>query len=141
MSGGVNRASLGRIGEKTAALWLEERGYTILGRGVRFGHDEIDLVAENGDTVCFVEVKTRRQFPDYRMPEGTPAGAVDARKQAAMVRSAEAWLAANPTDKTPRLDVMEVYADPEDEGFRLLLIRHLPDAVRKTAKFSRNARR
>ena len=137
MSGGLSRAELGRVGERAAAVWLEERGYTVLGRNLRFGRDEIDLVAERGDTVCFVEVKTRRQYPDYRTPEGTPAEAVDFRKQTAMVRAAEAWLAANPTDKTPRLDVMEVYADPEDEGFRLLLIRHLPDAVRKTAKFSR----
>lgn len=137
MSGGLTRAELGRVGERAAAVWLGERGYTVLGRNLRFGRDEIDLVAERGDTVCFVEVKTRRQYPDYRTPEGTPAEAVDLRKQTAMVRAAEAWLAANPTDKTPRLDVMEVYADPEDEGFRLLLIRHLPDAVRKTAKFSR----
>ena len=137
MSGGLSRAELGRVGERAAAVWLEERGYTVLGRNLRFGRDEIDLVAERGDTVCFVEVKTRRQYPDYRTPEGTPAEAVDLRKQTAMVRAAEAWLAANPTEKTPRLDVMEVYADPEDAGFRLLLIRHLPDAVRKTAKFSR----
>ena len=137
----MNRAQLGRVGEKAAALRLEEMGYAVIGRNVRIGRDEIDLIAEDADHVCFVEVKTRRQYPDYRAPEGTPAESVNARKQAAMVRAAEAWLAANPTVKSPRMDVMEVYADPEDEGFRLLLIRHLPDAVRKTAKFSRNARR
>lgn len=139
---GLSRAELGRIGEKTAALWLEENGYTVVGRNVRFGHDEIDLIAERDGVVCFVEVKTRRQYPDYRTPEGTPAEAVDSRKQTAMIRAAEAWLAAHPADlRTPRLDVMEVYADPGDEGFRLLLIRHLPDAVRKRAKFSRVPRR
>ncbi len=137
----MNRAELGRIGERTAALWLENQGCIILERNARFGRDEIDLVAEDGPCVCFVEVKTRRQYPDYRTPEGTPAEAVDARKRNAMVRAAEAWLAVHPTEKTPRLDVVEVYADPEDEGFRLLLIRRLPGAVRKTAKFSRNARR
>ena len=139
---GLSRAELGRIGEKTAALWLEEHGYAIVGRNVRFGHDEIDLIAECGGVVCFVEVKTRRQYPDYRAPEGTPAEAVDSRKQSAMIRAAESWLAAHPTElKTPRLDVMEIYADPEDDGFRVLLIRHLPDAVRKRAKFSRDPRR
>ena len=134
---GLSRAELGRIGERTAALWLEDNGYTIVGRNVRMGHDEIDLVAETDGFVCFVEVKTRRQYPEYRTPEGTPAEAVDFKKQTAMVRSAEAWMAQNPTDRTPRLDVMEVYADPADDGFRLLLIRHLPGAVRKRAKFSR----
>ncbi len=141
MSGGLTRAELGRVGERAAAEWLMAHGYTVVGRNLRFGHDEIDLVAECGDTVCFVEVKTRRQYPDYRTPEGTPAEAVDTRKKTAMVRAAEAWLSANPTDRIPRLDVMEVYADPGDEGFRLLLIRHLPDAVRKSAKFSRRPRR
>ena len=142
MSGGVNSRELGRIGERTAALWLEERGYVLRGCNVRVGRDEIDLIAEDDRFLCFVEVKTRRQFPDYRTPEGTPAEAVDARKQAAMIRAAETWLAEHPEEeKTPRLDVMEVYADPEDDGFRLLLIRHLPGAVRKTAKFSRKSGR
>ena len=132
----MNRAQLGRIGEKAAALRLEEMGYAIVGRNVRFGRDEIDLIAEDEEHVCFVEVKTRRQYPDYRAPEGTPAESVNARKQAAMVRAADAWLAANPTEKSPRMDVMEVYADPQSDVFRILRIRHLPGAVRKTAKFA-----
>ena len=132
----MTRAELGRVGEKAAALWLEERGYTILARNERIGRDEIDLVAEDGEFLCFVEVKTRRQYPDYRVPEGTPAEAVDARKQAAMIRAAESWLALHPTGKTPRLDVMEIYADPEGDLFRLLLVRHLPGAVRKVGKFT-----
>ena len=133
----MTRTELGRIGEKAAALWLEERGYAVTGRNVRFGRYEIDLIAEDADHVCFVEVKTRRQFPDLRTPEGTPAEAVDRRKQAAMVCAADAWLRENPSEKSPRIDVMEVYADPESEVFRILKIRHLPDAVRKRGKFSR----
>ena len=133
----MNRAELGRIGEKAAALRLEEAGYTVVGRNVRVGRDEIDLIVRDAEHICFVEVKTRRQFPEYRAPEGTPAEAVDARKKAAMVRAAEAWLLENPTELQPRLDVVEVYADPESEVFRILLMRHFPDAVRKKAKFSR----
>ena len=133
----MNGAQLGRIGEGAAAVWLEEKGYALLGRNVRIGRDEIDLIAEDGAHICFVEVKTRRQYPEYRARVGTPAEAVDIRKQTAMVRAAEGWLEAHPTEKIPRLDVMEVYADPEGETFRILLIRHIPDAVRKSGKFSR----
>ena len=136
----MNRAQLGRIGEAAAAVRLEELGYTVLGKNVRIGRDEIDLVAEDGGHICFVEVKTRRQYPAYRTPEGTPAEAVDVRKREAMVRAAEGWLSAHPSEKTPRIDVMEVYADPESDVFRVLLIRHLPDAVRKRGKFSRKGK-
>ncbi len=133
----MNRAQLGRIGEAAAAVRLEELGYTVLGKNVRIGRDEIDLVAEDEGHICFVEVKTRRQYPAYRAPEGTPAEAVDIRKREAMIRAAEGWLSAHPSEKTPRIDVMEVYADPESDVFRVLLIRHLTDAVRKRGKFSR----
>ena len=132
----MNRAQLGRIGEAAAAVRLEEMGYTVTGRNVRIGRDEIDLIAEDAEHICFVEVKTRRQYPAYRTREGTPAEAVNARKQAALIRAAEEWLAAHPAEagsadggKSPRIDVMEVYADPESDVFRILLIRHLPGAV------------
>ena len=124
---------LGRVGEKAAAIWLEEHGYTITGRNVRVGHGEIDLIAEDAAFLCFVEVKTRRQFPDYRPWSGKPVEAVTRRKQAILLRSADAWLYANPTEKQPRIDVMEVYADPESDVFRILLIEHYPNAVRKRA--------
>jgi putative endonuclease len=81
------RRALGAEGEARAAQHLERRGYRILDRNVRAGGVEIDLVAARAALVVFVEVKTRRSRSC-----GAPETAVDARKQARLVRGASAWL-------------------------------------------------
>lgn len=52
-------ASLGRVGERVAARHLRGRGLEILARNVRVWHGEIDLIAREGSTLVFVEVKSR----------------------------------------------------------------------------------
>ena len=54
------RQSLGKRGEELAAAFLIRQGYTILARNYRQRYGELDIVAEEGDTLVFVEVKTRR---------------------------------------------------------------------------------
>ncbi|HEX8062616.1 MAG TPA: YraN family protein [Allosphingosinicella sp.] len=49
----------GRRAERLAALWLQLKGWKILGRRVRIPAGEVDLVARRGRTVAFVEVKAR----------------------------------------------------------------------------------
>ena len=49
----------GRRAEAKAALWLQLKGWRILGRRVRTPVGEVDLIARRGDTVAFVEVKAR----------------------------------------------------------------------------------
>ena len=68
----LNRG-LGNRGEREAARFLRKRGYRILVRGYRTRRGEIDLIARDGDTLVFVEVKTRRT--------GQPAEAVTPEKQ------------------------------------------------------------
>jgi putative endonuclease len=80
-------APLGPRGERAAAEFLEKLGYRIIERGRRFRFGEIDLVAIDGETIVFVEVKTRR-----RDDRGDPAEAVDRRKQERLTRSALAYL-------------------------------------------------
>lgn len=128
---------LGRLGEDTAADLLISRGFRILHRNFRIGHAEIDLVAENDGFLVFAEVKTRRQMPGHPSPFGTPAEAVDAKKQAMLIRAAEAYLAEHAPDKFFRIDVIEVYADPHTPEYRVLDVRHFENAVRKHGKFSR----
>ena len=86
-SGKDDRRALGAEGEARAAACLARRGYRIVGRNVRAGRVEIDLVAVRGSLVVFAEVKTRRtrRF-------GSPQAAVDRAKQARLVRGAAAWL-------------------------------------------------
>ena len=135
----MKRKSLGASGEAAAALWYEARGFAVTGRNVRVGRDEIDLVAEDQTRICFVEVKTRRSLPGGDDRLGTPADAVDERKRGAMIRAAEGYLAAHPTEKAPRIDVAEVFADPGGDTFSVLGIEVHENAVKKTGKFSRKS--
>ncbi|MFV2066160.1 MAG: YraN family protein [Pirellulales bacterium] len=81
------RRTLGQRGEVAAARYLKGQGYTIVARGDRSPWGEIDLVAVDGRTVVFVEVKTRRSHD-----RGHPAEAVDLRKQRQITRAALAYL-------------------------------------------------
>ena len=55
----VDRQILGKTGEDLAAAELERRGYAILARRYRTRHGEIDIVAQDADTLVFIEVKVR----------------------------------------------------------------------------------
>jgi len=93
----------GLTAETRAALALMLKGYRILGRRVRTGAGEIDLVALRGRTVAIVEVKARSEL-------ATALEAVSPRSQARLVRAAHAWLARNPRfgDHTVRFDIVVV---------------------------------
>ena len=60
------RASLGRRGENAAARHLVRKGYRILARNLEQGKYELDIVAQKGDTIAFVEVKTRVTVEEIR---------------------------------------------------------------------------
>jgi putative endonuclease len=78
------RLPLGRRGERAAEKYLRHNGYRIVARNFRAAGAEIDLVAMDGETLVFVEVKTRRS-----REAGAPEEAVDERKQIRMRRAAE----------------------------------------------------
>lgn len=59
---------VGQQGEDLATRHLKRNGYAILGRNVQLGRFEIDIIAREGDTIAFVEVKTRRDT-DIANPE------------------------------------------------------------------------
>ncbi len=133
----MDAKTLGKYGEETAAQYLETRGFVLLGQNLRIGHAEIDLVAENEAYLVFVEVKTRRLVPGQSGFYGTPAEAVDAKKQAVLTSAAETYLREHGSEKFFRIDVIEVYVDPNSDVYRVLDVRHLENAVRKIGKFSR----
>ncbi len=54
-----SRLSLGRRGESAVASYLKRKGMSIVKRGYRCRQGEIDIIAREGDVLCFVEVKTR----------------------------------------------------------------------------------
>jgi putative endonuclease len=97
-------ATLGQRGETLAARWLERRGFKIVARGSRGALGEIDLVAVDGRTVVFVEVKTRRS-----QDGGHPAEAVNHDKQRRLTRLAIGYLRRHELLEYPvRFDVVAI---------------------------------
>ena len=109
MSGG-ERKLLGRWGESMAAEELRRRGWRVVASGWHCRFGEIDLIAENGTYLAFVEVKLRK---DDRVAQAREF--VDYRKQNRIRTSAELYLAEHPSKLQPRFDVVEIYAP---EGIR-----------------------
>lgn len=119
---GGDWTALGLWGEEQAARHLRWRGYRILTTRYRCREGEIDLVAQRGSYLCFVEVKLRK---DNKMAEArefvTPA------KQRKVRTAAMYYLMEHPTEKQPRFDVVEVYA-PQGQETRRPVIRHWENA-------------
>ena len=84
-----SKKSLGQRGEDAAARYLKRQGYRILARGLDSRLGELDIIAVDGRTIVFVEVKTRRTSD-----AGHPAEAIDDRKQRRMTQAALAYLKA-----------------------------------------------
>lgn len=98
------RSRIGRSAEIAAAAELGRRGYRIVGSNFRCKCGEIDLVAEEGDSLVFVEVRCKRTG-EY----GTPAESVTTAKQHKLAVTAQYYLDKNNLqDKNCRFDVVEV---------------------------------
>ena len=95
---------IGRRGESTAAEYLKKKKYRIVGMNYSCRFGEIDLIAENRDSIVFAEVKTRKS-PSFAEAREY----VTAAKQRRLAATASLWLMQNPTNKQPRFDVIEVY--------------------------------
>ena len=95
---------LGRTGEVNAEKFLKKLGYKILARNFKTVVGEIDIIAKDGDTVVFVEVKTRTSEKF-----GVPSEAVDLKKREKYFKVAEEYLVKNykTTDVECRFDVVE----------------------------------
>lgn len=119
---GQDTAESGLWGERVAERFLMQKGLKVLSRRVTVGkHDEIDLVARDGEALVFIEVKTRR-VEDF----GRPVSAVDGRKQHALSRAAVGYM--RKLKRMPcffRFDVVEVVGCPNDDAPE---IRHIENA-------------
>src|SRR5439155_10338043 len=79
---------LGARGEKLACGFLRRQGYKILYRNLRARHGgEVDIVCRDGDTLVFIEVKTRKRDDTTR-----PSEAINAAKRKLISRGALTWL-------------------------------------------------
>jgi putative endonuclease len=125
------RHALGRAGEEIAAAHLHRLGFCTVGRNVRTREGEIDLIAFNGTTLVFVEVKTRRARARGRTaaPDQEPLAWLRPRQRARLRRLAAAWLSnerhIRPSAHTIRFDAVGVIVDEQD---RLVRLDHLEGA-------------
>ena len=106
---------LGRRGENAACRLLRSYGWEILARNWRCYYGELDIVARDGNTIVFIEVKTRRFRPDYR-----PADNLSLRQYRRNLRAANAYCREIHWDPgLRRCELIEV----ESSAWRLYTIR------------------
>lgn len=117
----MDRMEIARRGEDAAAAFLERIGMSIETRNWRSAAGEIDIVARDGDTLVFVEVKTRKSER-----AGTAEEAVSAAKQRRIVKLARAYLASDRADceQGVRFDVVAIRVIADDRA----LLRHYRSA-------------
>ena len=117
----MDARQIGAYGEMIAARFLRKKGYKILDANFHSRYGEIDLIALDGKTVVFLEVKTRTENA-----VATPAEAVDGRKREKIKKAAMLYIAGLTDEPGVRYDVVEVilYRQPE----RKIKVRHLIDA-------------
>lgn len=119
----TDRQLLGAAGEQAAEALLAREGYVVLARNYWWPGGEADLVALDGLTVVFIEVKTRCN-EEY----GTPFEAVTRRKRRRVTRTAQHYLLRHHlTDRDVRFDVVGVWM--EGDALRCELIRDAFEAV------------
>jgi putative endonuclease len=116
----MNHIELGKWGEVQARSFLLANGYKILTTHYQIKLGEIDIIAQDGDVIVFVEVKTRRN-----REFGTPAEAVNHRKQRKIIMTALYYLQCSVLQESPvRFDVIEVYIPFQQE----IQIHHILNA-------------
>lgn len=102
----MNKRAIGNIGEESVCDYLKAHGYHIAARNYTIRGGEIDIIAENGEYLAFVEVKSRK-------PDSMVSGfdAVNSRKKGLIIRTASDYCVRFPNELQPRFDVAEVTID------------------------------
>jgi putative endonuclease len=116
------RQDVGARGEKLAADLLKKRGYKIIQKNFRCREGEIDIIAQKGECLVFVEVRTKKNTAF-----GTPEESVTLSKREKLISLANAYLQAY--DKPPqswRIDVVAVELTRDNRVSRL---EHIENAV------------
>lgn len=116
----MDRRELGNWGEEQAREYLEGQGFIILEQNYRCVLGEMDLIALDGESLVFIEVKTRTSTA-----YGFPMESIGKRKQEKYIQMASYYAKAKGLYKAPlRFDVVEVMAARQG----LLSINHIPNA-------------
>lgn len=104
MAVNLHNKELGKKGENAAVRYLKLRRWRIIERNFVSPFGEIDIIARKGDTLAFIEVKTR-----LTDTYGSPSEAVDNRRKQRYISGANYFLMNKNIDLTVRFDIIEVY--------------------------------
>ncbi len=99
----MNTTELGALGEALAERHLLKNGYTILDKNIRFKKWEVDIIAQQGDQLVIVEVKTRQTAEI-----GEPWRAVTRSKQRQIIQVADHYVQRQKIDLDTRFDVISI---------------------------------
>jgi len=114
----LGRLQKGKKGEDDAVVLLKQRGYRIRCQNWRYKNLEVDIIAEDGSILVFVEVKTRTGSA-----YGMPYEFVDAVKQARLTRAANQYIAANKYGGEIRFDVVSILYSEKKGTCNMRLIK------------------
>jgi putative endonuclease len=109
---------LGKLGEEIAVDFLEKNGYEILETNWTFQKAEVDIIAQKGDILAVIEVKTRSSL-DY----GLPQEFVKPKKIQLLVKAINEYITQNEIDVEVRFDIVAIHK--ENNNF---IIEHIEDA-------------
>jgi len=125
----MNRAEVGKLGEKQAQKFLKKRGYRIRETGFRCRHGEIDIIAQQKDCLVFVEVRTKSNL-DF----GTPEESITQAKKEHLIASALTYTTTH--ENLPslwRIDVVAIELDDKGKAKRIDLIEN---AIEQVSRFN-----
>lgn len=112
------RQGTGRLGEQLALDALRARGYQIEATNVRYPVGEIDIIARDGLTLCFVEVRSASS-----MEYGGPLASITGRKRQRLIRAARWYLQAAPAAQDIRFDAVAILWSAEGRP-RIEILQH-----------------
>ena len=109
---------LGKEGELIAFMFLQREGLKVLHSNWRYQKAEVDIIAQDGNFLVFIEVKTRtsKKF-------GKPAQAIDKKKESLYKDAAEAYIEQYSSDLEIRFDAVSIVIDKDN-----IEIEHIPAA-------------
>jgi putative endonuclease len=119
-----NTIMSGAAGEITATGFLRAAGFSILERNWRFRKFEVDIIAREGDTLVFIEVKSRKNNT-FAEPEVS----VTRKKQRFLVAAAHAYITEKNIDLEARFDIVAITGDADERA-----VNHIRDAFYPVVK-------
>lgn len=118
----MDKKTVGFLGEKFSQDILKEKGFEVIKTNYHSRYGEIDVIAKNKEFLLFVEVKTRAEGS-----LGSPAEAVNIKKQRKLIKTAVEYMSKNPTELQPRFDVIEIVVKKSDD-FSVKEYNHIENA-------------